>query len=512
MMPSSIYDYVKSEETNFETDSVQVGENWHWNLRKHVQLIFHLKNGQFFTGTNGDFLRAFKNIMEPILNLAYWTEDIDVKDVTFFIESEEGRALSFLIKKYHDEVYVREHDLDTLFDEITESDVDYGGVIVQPGKDRPEVLPLTTVAFCDQTDMEGGPTGFKYSFAPEKLRSMASVGWGDEQNGATVSIDDLIKLASNEKDADGTLSEKQNKVPGKIIEVYIVRGSLPEAYLHDNEDFDTYCSQLHVVAYYLNKDKKREGVTLYRKKDDEGLLFHTSQAVPGRALGRSAGEALLHPQVFTNLLTIQKNAMLEAASKVVLYTDDETFDTKQNLSDVDNLEIKKVAEGRQIAQIPTVGVNNIQLFEKSIEEWYQHSQLTGSAFDPVLGKEASSGTTFRGQERTVAQGRGIHDRRRGQRAKFIELIYRRLIIPRIVKEISKGRKFLATLTTEELSYVAEQLATNHANSKIKEALFEGKILTEEERTLLKQQFKESLRSPATASSLKRSKASSKTSK
>src|SRR3990167_4973198 len=104
MLNPSIYDWIREEESRFESDEIQVGSNWMWSFRIHVQLIFHLKNGVFYTGQN-DYLRAVKNIMEPILNLDYWTEDIELKDVVFYIENEQGRILSFLIKKYHYEVY-----------------------------------------------------------------------------------------------------------------------------------------------------------------------------------------------------------------------------------------------------------------------------------------------------------------------------------------------------------------------------------------------------------------------
>ena len=122
MNDPSIFSYIKTEEARFETEEVKIGDNWNWNFRTHVQLIFHLKNGIFFTGSNDytTITRAFKNIMDPILNLSYWSEDIELKDVVFYIENRTGRILSFLIKKYHDEVYVKEHDLDTMFDEITE--------------------------------------------------------------------------------------------------------------------------------------------------------------------------------------------------------------------------------------------------------------------------------------------------------------------------------------------------------------------------------------------------------
>lgn len=484
MIAPNIYEYVKSEETKFETEEIKLGDNWDWNFRNHVQLIFHLKNGIFYTGDN-NWLRAFKNVMEPILNLAYWTEDIEVKDVVFYIENEYGKALSFLVKKYHDEVYVREHDLDLLFDEITESDIDYGGVVVQKGKDMPEVLPLNSIAFCDQTDLLGSPIAVKYYFSPSKLRAMSKIGWGEKSNGATISIEDLCVLATNDKELVGDKGGKKNDIPGKTIEVYILRGDLPEHYLKDNDNMEYDFNQIQVIAYYVDKNNKKVGVTLYRKKEDEGnLKFFTSKSVYQRALGRGVGEALLSPQIWTNFLTIHKTNMLEAASKIVLYSDDENFSNKNKIQDMENLEITKISQGSAINRVPTVGSDAIQLYSNEINEWFVFAQTAGAADDPILGKEASSGTTFRGQERSVAQGRGLHDRRRGKRAKFIEELYRDFIIPDITKEILKGKKFLATLTTEELTWVAEQVAIVESNDIIKEAILDGKTITREEQAAI----------------------------
>ncbi len=104
--------------------------------------------------------------------------------------------------------------------------------------------------------------------------------------------------------------------------------------------------------------------------------------------------------------------------------------------------------------------------------------------------EPVSGTTFRGQERTVAQGRGSHDRRRGKRAKFIEEIYRDWIIPEMVREITKGKKYLSTLSTDELNFVAKQFANKKVNEKKKEALLKMKLMTPEEEANLRKVFKE----------------------
>jgi hypothetical protein len=430
--------------------------------------------------------------MKPMLNLSFWTEDIEVKDVAFSINRSNGRALSFLIKKYHDERYVKEHDLDKMFDEITESDLAYGGVLVQKAKGRPEVFKLNTIAFCDQTDILGGPLAFKHYFSPGKLRKMSSLGWGSEANGATVSIDDLIVMATADKDAPGTELTKTNRVPGKTIEIYIVRGDLPVAYLQDNDDFETYSTQLHIVGFYTDSKNKKEGVTLYRKKDNgDNVLFFTSEEIPGRALGYGVGESLLHPQAWTNLLTIHKTRMLEAGAKVPLYTDDPDYTNRNQIQDMENLEITTISEGRRIFQVPTAAVANIQLYENSINEWFEHSQLIGAAFDPVLGKEAASGTTFRGQERTVAQGRGLHDRRRGQRAKFIETIYRKWIIPDIIKEILGGKEFLATLSTEELTWVRQQMQDVVVEKQLNEDLY--KAVLDDKAPIPTQQRKEQLK-------------------
>lgn len=485
MTPPTIYQYIKQEETSFESDEVQVGDNWYWNFRNHVQLIFHLKNGIFYTGEN-NWLRAFKNIMEPMLNLAYWIEDLEVKDVVFFIEEATGKVLSFLIKKYHDEVYTREHDLDKLFDDITESDLDYGGVLVQEAKDCPEVIKLKRIAFCDQTDILGGPVGFKYYFSPDKLRSMSKYGWGDDKNGATISLDELCTLATFEKDIAGSQNKKGNKVPGKTIEVYIVRGNLPQGYLKDDNNMEDYYNQIQIVAFYVDEKKEKQGVTLYRKKSDESSLkFFTSREVEDRALGRGVGETLLHPQIWTNFLTIHKTGLIEAASKITLYTDDTTYTNKNRIQDMENLEITTIEEGKEIHQTPNAAPTNIELHDNDIAQWYNFAQTAASANDPLLGEKSISGTTFRGQNQLVTQGRGIHDRRRGQRAKFIEEIYRDWIIPEIKKEILDGKKFMATLSMEEMTWITEQLATNLTNQKIVEmAIKTGQLPTPDEQTAL----------------------------
>ena len=476
-MPENIYAYIKKEETAYDTEEIRVGDNWNWNMKEHIQMIFHLKNSKFFSGEN-DWLRSFKNIMEPILNLSYWAEDIEVKDIVFYTENKNNRELSFLIKKYHDEVYVRENNIDTLLDEITEEDVDYGGVLVQKGEKKPEVIYMPSIAFADQTDILGGGLGVKFNFTPSKLKQMAKRGWGDTENGATVSIDELIIQAQATKDPAGMSNQQKNETTGKNIEIYIVRGDFPKHWMEDDDNMDDYEKQIHIVGFYKGKDGKKEGVTLFRKYEkDSSIMFHTSKKVYGRAMGRGVGEGILQPQIWTNFLEISKMGMLEAGSKVPLWTDDDNFSNRNQIQDMENLEVTTLEEGKSIGLIPTVAPANIQLFENSINDLYESAQNIGSAQDPLMGKEGVSGTTFRGQAQTIQTGRGLHDRRRGQRAKFLEEIYRTWIIPDMAKKIMQGQEFFATLTASEMQWVSERVVDNQVNNRVKEMILSGELVT-----------------------------------
>ena len=153
---------------------------------------------------------------------------------------------------------------------------------------------------------------------------------------------------------------------------------------------------------------------------------------------------------------------------------------------MENLEITTIEDGKSIRQVPTAAPANIQLFSQSINEFFENAQLGGAAFDPLLGKQPTSGTTFRGQERTVAQGKGLHERRRGQRAKFLEEIYRDFIIPDIVRSILNGKEFLSTLSQDDFSWISDQLAENYANKTTIEDILNGKL--PREKDVLMQEF------------------------
>src|SRR3990167_2796788 len=173
----TIFAYITTEETAYRTREVAIGENWTWNMAQHLSLSFHFKHGKYLNISNDPRTKPpVNNIILPILEFRYAAEDRNVTDIIFETEDPDYQHLSFLIKKYWDDVFTIENNLDEFLDDAVEEKVDFGGCLVKKGAGAvPEVIPLQTIAFCDQTDILGGPIGFKFNFSPEALKRKAKI-------------------------------------------------------------------------------------------------------------------------------------------------------------------------------------------------------------------------------------------------------------------------------------------------------------------------------------------------
>uniref|UniRef100_A0A6H1ZZQ1 Uncharacterized protein n=1 Tax=viral metagenome TaxID=1070528 RepID=A0A6H1ZZQ1_9ZZZZ len=474
MRAKDIFEYITTQEGLYKK-KVQINDVWDWGMREHIEDRSIYKNsnirGDKKKGTINEV--PIKNIMRPILNLKYRAEDIDVKDITLYIDDPELYHLSFLVKKYHDDVYVLENDLDTFFDQVKESKIDLGGGLAKNiGKGKPEYVPLESIAFCDQSSIMNAPIGLLHKYSPAQLKEFEKKGWGNKDNGATTTIDDLITIVANDK----------GDIPGPDIKVYEVHGVLPNEYLDDQrQDQDEYKQQFQVVTFYKDEKGNRQGLILYRKESKNPFKMVTTEEIFNRSLGWGGIEELMESQVWVNYDEVVKKDFLDSASKTIIVTDDPTIVAKHpsGMKDMDNLEFLELQEGKTAKVLDTYP-RNIALFEQSVVEWQEHAKDLGSAPDALQGKQPPSGTPFRLEERVVQEGKGIHKYRRGKYAKWIEEVYRDWIIPYIAKKITEGTKFLAELSLDELQMVAESVSIVERNKMVKKKVLEGRIVTQEE--------------------------------
>lgn len=484
---TDIFSYIESQVNDYDKRSgIPLPGGWLWSMKEHLETSFLYIHSQLKTGK--DDFKPVKNIIRPILNLQHRTEDIEVKDVAIYVNDPEKYHLSFLVKKYHDDVFVVENDMDTFFDELNVSRIDYGaGLSKQLNLPRPEVVPLHSIAFCDQTDILSGPIGLKHYYSPDQLKDMEKVGWGSEENGATVTIDDLITLAKNEKKDPSNEKTNATKTPGRYIEVYEVHGNLPAKFANPTTDSKEYETRMFIVAMYQKQGSTdKSGVILYTALEPESpFKLIKRDPVYGRALGFGGAEELFEPQVWTTYDMIRKQDMLDAASKTILITTDPAIASRNKVRDMDNLDFLEAAVGSDTRQLDTFP-RNMQLFTQSMQEWEAHAQQMGAATEAVMGESPTAGTPFKLQQQVIAQGLGLHEYRRGQYARHLEEIYNDWIIPHIEKKICEGATFLSELSLEEMQYVVDALVTNMANQKIIEMVIAGEEVTPEAVDMFKE--------------------------
>jgi len=256
-----------------------------------------------------------------------------VKDIIPFVDDEQNYYKSFLVKKFHPK-WAREHDIDTFIDELVDSYVTYGLVLVKDVNDvRPEVVELQTVAFCDQTDILSGAICIKHQFSATQLREMVDQGWDAEV------IEQLITAADEQKKVKQA-NDNTAKTPSKYIEAYELHGVFSENWLtDDDEDEPEYVQQIQVISY-LNTGKTREakdGVSLFAGREKEEGIFKALKrdGVFGRACGLGGVEELFESQVWTNYSELKIKDMLDAAALMLLQTADKAFATQNKLSDLE---------------------------------------------------------------------------------------------------------------------------------------------------------------------------------
>ena len=476
---NTIFDFTVSEETNYKK-AIPINEKWSWSMYQHILTTDLYLNSESHNKTEWT---PIKNITRPILNLQHRTEDIELKDVQIYVNDSSKYHLSFLIKKYHDDVFVVENDLDTFFDELNVSRIDYGGGLSkQINRVCPEVVPLQSVAFCDQTDMLSGPIGLKHFFSPDQLLDMADKGWGNTQNGATISLESLIALSREEKKENK--NDEVTKTPGRYIEIYEVHGNLPKKFANINDTSGEYETRIYIYAFYQKEgSEKPQGVILYTALEEKSpFKLIKRDPVYGRTLGFGGGEELFEDQVWTNYDEIRTQDMLDAASKTIMITQDPSLVAKHptGMKGMENMEIIKEETNGNTRQLDTFP-RNMRLFENASLRRESHAKWIGASEDPLTGKEPVSGTPFASLQAQIQQGMGLHDYRRGQFAKHIELLYtcEGGILESIAKKITNGAKWLSTLTVKELNYVADCLVRNQVNKKAIDMVLNGEIPTPE---------------------------------
>lgn len=479
---TNVYSYIRTEETAFKTTQITLQDGYQWNMSEHIRMSTLFRDSKFTKGNN-DFSRPFRNIIRRIRNLALVAMDFDVKDIVPFVNDSAKYYMSFLVKKYHPQ-WARKHNLDTYIDELIESYEDYGLALSKHvNKIAPEIVPLQSIAFCDQTDILSGPICIKHQYSPSQLK---------EFEGKWKNIDEVITLARNEKTTES--GNQTINTPGKFIPVYEFDGMCPVSWLKEEDavyDKDAkYSHQMWVITFYKDENDNKHGITLFKGKGDpKKYKALVRDKIFGRACGMGGIEELFQSQIWANYDEIRIQEMLDAASKIIHITTDSGLAQRNKIGDMEQNEFITAKENTETHQLNTQPVNLIA-FQNASTRWEEHAKGIGSAYDAQLGESPTSGTPFALQNAIIAQGEGLHAKRKGKIATHLGEVYRDWILEDLAQEMSNEKEFSEELSLDEMQYVAESIVTNETNTRIKEMVLSGETPTPEIVDTFKQVVRE----------------------
>jgi hypothetical protein len=485
MDDKDVYAYILSEINNYRTVRVPLTSSKDWNMYEHIERCTNVANGWFHQGAN-DGLRPYDDLVTPIINVAFRSEGFDVKDIVPFVDSIKNHHKSFFVKKFHPK-WARKNEIDTFIDEVVEQSIIYDLVIVKDSnKRRPELVDLKTIAFCDQTDVLASPLCIKYNYTPAELAEFRGK-WDDDR------IDQAIVMSLEEK--KNPIPQGQTvKTPSKYIEVYELRGNLPESWLKEGGKPFKYTPQMKVVCFYSSSDGEKHGITLYEGRDKpladvfKVLKIDTVRS-KGRACGKSIVETLFDPQVWNNYSAIKLKQLMDSALNVFV-TDSAKYKS-QKLTDIKPNTVLSIEKGDSFTKVDGT-LQNLTAFTNHQTKMQNDARILGSASDAQLGTNPVSGTPFALQELVVQQGQGMHEYRQGKIATFFaDVLYRDWILHWLVKDMQSESEFSEELTLDEMIEISEIIASNKAERKIKDMILSGKKVTTETRDELKTMFKES---------------------
>ena len=484
MEDQDVYSYIKEQETAWKTTRVYLTGSKDWNMFEHIERCTNVANGWFHTGKN-DGLRPYNDIVTPIVNVAFRSEGFDAKDIVPFVNNRAKYFYSFIIKKYAPQ-WNRKVELDTIIDDIVETSVIYDLALVKNYKNElPEVIDLRTIAFCDQTDVLAGALCLRNELSVAEMLEYKGK-WDDEKI-------DLAISAAKEERKNPLAGETVTKTTSKNIEVYELRGNLPEHWYKEGGDPKKYVPQLHIVCFYTDTKGEKNGITLYKGKDKK--LTDTFKALKidrirskGRACGKSIVESLFDEQTWTNYSGIKLKKMLDSAVNLLI-TDSEEL-AGQKLDTLKDNTILKQEKGATTTRLDGT-LQNIQHFNAYQQNMETRARIKGSASEAQLGTNPVSGTPFALQNLVVQQGQGIHEYRQGKIATFFaDQLYRDWILKMMVDDLNQGKKFSEVLTLDELQEISDIIATNQTEKELIELVLSGEVVTQELKDQIKAMKKE----------------------
>lgn len=482
----NILSIIRGEIDDFLYNSIEIVPGYTFNQydtikRCHLYLNSKFEDQSFYQGRE----KLFDNKIKPKRDRVAAFLNVDTKDIKAISRSGSENPFKLMIAQKELDNYLKQNDYAQKLNDMADSAVDYGSVVIRKTKDGAEIVDLRRM-FIDPTVanlQKSRFLTFKHLFTVSELRAKVKDGWDEAV------IEDII--AWKERQMQSSNSGSSYEQNGQInmirstpyIEVYERFGEVEQGFLDDKKKWDkTIVKALFIVAEPMSVSKDINGKYI---GENGGVLFKSAwkkmypvdeyhyYQTKGRWLGIGVVESLFIPQERINELANQKRSSMELSTLHLWQTSDSTI-VNNVLSDLKNGDV--MITGQNGLQPIVNEERNLSAFA-SEEQYYMNSIDAISFVSPQAGGEQAPSSTP--ATNAVIQNNNtlsVFNFKRQNFANFIRRFLRNHVLKGLLTEMSTEHILRFAGNYEQMTRLNMGVATSYANAKVRKDFLEGKKL------------------------------------
>lgn len=446
----------KKEKKDQVRNAKKQDSGYQFNQRDVLNKIDLYTNDTFVSGQedNQGRRKLFLNIISFRVDVATKQTDLDVKDF-LFIPEDNGSVWGSYIMGREFKDWAMDNDFSDLINDLNEDRNKYGTAVLKDTSDGLERICVTKLI--NEQQAESLETA-DYVIEPhemdyDELREFPD--W--DLSGLNIEFGQEVKIY-----------ERYGKVPRSFF--------LKQKNRADEIEEEDYIRGVDTMAIIAedSTDKGKDGRLLFIEKVNERPYMETHfEKVEGRWLGKGVAEKQFENQMAANMTANMQRRSLDFSSKKIFQTTDSNI-ADNLLTRVQDGQVLELEDG-EIAQVNTSS-QSLPDFQQHQQTWKQNSDKKAFTFEAATGESMPSGTPFRLGAILSKSVNSHFNRKREELGNFFRNVTRDFILPTFKKD--KRKKHTMTFFAGEagVSKLAQEIAEQEAQKRIKEELLKGNLL------------------------------------
>lgn len=504
----NIFEYTRKFRYHYETETIPLFNGYDYSQYDTINRIDHYSLDSYVEEDAYDDVIGhypFDNISKYRVLLEARATDFDKKHIEVPATNASRKArISSMVATKALHKHLEDINFGKFLNDLCYYRAKYGGILATKHGDE-IIAEKWQQVITDQADLMSAPRIKRMYLSPSEVK---------EKNDVWENVDVALRTAEDFRNQDigDTGYEDNADSTGHLIEVFLVEGDMPVAYLKaaqavrdgvaydydpDDEYEFEYVRIIFCGADWVDKDDagkdQENGIIFYAEKEDMPLQKYLARnPIAGRALGEGVVESLFEHQKWHNFSKTEEMRMIAIAGKKLYITDDP--DVLANIFDegVDHGTVLRVSQGKTLTELNELP-SGTPIYQNIRAEWADSADKTTSSFGAAIGEEAKSGTPFRAQYLQNIEAHSQFDQYREEIGFFIKEIIEDWVLPDALAKAAREDELFETFTPQELMLLDEVIVESSLTDELVERTLKGEEIPPEMVEEMRMQMQVGLR-------------------